>query len=173
MEFKDESKVLFCKLHPDAIIPSKRVEDSGYDIYALFDEDYVVIKPHETKILHTGLASVFSDRYGMFLHERGSTGTKGISQRCGVIDSGYRSEWMIPITNLNEVPLVIAKAHITKDQIKRLTGYYDFIVYPYTKAICQVVFQEVPVFDVQEVSYEELKQISSERGAGAFGSSKK
>ena len=66
MEFKDESKVLFCKLHPDAIIPSKRVEDSGYDIYALFDEDYVVIKPHETKILHTGLASVFSDRYGMF-----------------------------------------------------------------------------------------------------------
>ena len=40
MEFKDESKVLFCKLHPDAIIPSKRVEDSGYDVYALFDEDY-------------------------------------------------------------------------------------------------------------------------------------
>ena len=173
MEFKDESKVLFCKLHPDAIIPSKRVEDSGYDVYALFDEDYVVIKPHETKILHTGLASVFSDRYGMFLHERGSTGTKGISQRCGVIDSGYRSEWMIPITNLNEVPLVIAKAHVTKDQIKRLTGYYEFIVYPYTKAICQAVLQEIPRTEIEEINHEQLMSYKSERGEGKLGSSGK
>lgn len=173
MEFKDESKVLFCKLRQDAVIPSKRVEDSGYDIYVLFDEDYIVIKPHETKILHTGLASVFSDRYGMFLHERGSTGTKGIGQRCGVIDSGYRDEWMIPITNLNEIPLIVAKAHVTKEQIKRLTGYYEFIMYPYTKAICQAVLQYIPDVEVDEINIEQLKSYKSERGNGKLGSSGK
>ena len=41
--------------------------------------------------------------------ELGSTGTRGISQRCGVIDSGFRSEWMIPLTNLNKKPLVLVK----------------------------------------------------------------
>jgi dUTP pyrophosphatase len=49
----------------------------------------------------------------------------------------------------------------------------EVIIYPYTKAICQMVMLEVPVFDIQEISYEELKQIDSERGAGRFGSSKK
>lgn len=173
MEFKDESKVLFCKLHPDAIIPSKRVSDAGMDVYALFDEDYVVIKPHETKILNTGLASVFCDSYVMILHERGSTGTKGIGQRAGIVDSNYRGEWMIPITNLNEVPLVIAKSHVTKEQIKRLTGYYEFITYPYTKAICQVLLQYVPKIEVKEINVEQLKSYESERGEGKLGSSGK
>ena len=173
MKFKNESKVLFCKLHPDAVIPSKRVGDAGHDVYVLFDEDYVIIKPHETKILNTGLASVFCDSYVMILHERGSTGTKGISQRCGVIDSGFRSEWMIPITNLNEIPLIIAKAHITKEQIKQLTGYYEFIMYPYTKAICQAVLQYVPKVEVEEINNEQLKLYESERGNGKLGSSGK
>ena len=80
---------------------------------------------------------------------------------------------MIPITNLNEVPLVIAKAHTTKDQIKRLTGYYDFIVYPYTKAICQAVLQEIPRTEIEEINYEQLMSYKSERGEGKLGSSGK
>ena len=80
---------------------------------------------------------------------------------------------MIPITNLNEVPLIIAKAHITKDKIKQLTGYYDFIVYPYTKAICQAVLQEIPRTEIEEINYEQLISYKSERGEGKLGSSGK
>ena len=39
----------FAKVKPDAIIPSKRDEDGAYDLYACFDEDYMVIAPHTTK----------------------------------------------------------------------------------------------------------------------------
>ena len=46
-------------------------------------------------------------------------------------------------------------------------------MYPKSKAICQLVLQEVPVFEENEISYEELCQISSERGTGGFGSSGK
>ena len=80
---------------------------------------------------------------------------------------------MIPITNLNEVPLVIAKPHVTKEQIKRLTGYYEFITYPYTKAICQVLLQYVPKIEVEEINVEQLKLYESERGKGKLGSSGK
>ena len=38
------TNVKFAKVHPNAIIPSKREEDMGFDIYACFDEDYIMIK---------------------------------------------------------------------------------------------------------------------------------
>ena len=31
-------ELLFARIREDAVIPSKRVEDAGYDIYAAFDE---------------------------------------------------------------------------------------------------------------------------------------
>ena len=91
--------VKFAKVHPNAIIPSKRDEDMGFDIYACFDEDYIAIKPHETKLIPTGIASACNFDYGFLVFERGSTGSKGIARRCGVIDSGYRNEWFIGLTN--------------------------------------------------------------------------
>ena len=36
--------VKFAKVRPTAEIPTKRVEDAGYDIYADFKEDYMVVK---------------------------------------------------------------------------------------------------------------------------------
>ena len=89
------ANVKFAKVRPDAIIPSKRVEDMGFDIYANFDEDYIMIRSHETKLIPTGIASSCEPKYGFLLRERGSTGSKGIALRCGVIDSGYRNEWFI------------------------------------------------------------------------------
>ena len=35
--------VKFAKIKPNAIIPTKRLEDAGYDIYPCFDEDYIII----------------------------------------------------------------------------------------------------------------------------------
>ena len=73
----------FAKTKETAIIPSKREEDGAFDIYACFEDDYMVIAPHETKLIPTGLASAFSSDYVAILKERGSTGTKGMGQRAG------------------------------------------------------------------------------------------
>lgn len=77
------NKIYFSKLYEDVKIPSKRDEDAGYDIYAYFTEDYIVINPHETKLINTGLISAFDEQYVAILKERGSTGTKGMGLRSG------------------------------------------------------------------------------------------
>ena len=180
------NKIYFSKTKEGAIIPSKRVEDAGYDIYACFEEDYIVINPHETKMIPTGIASSCSDDYVFVLRERGSNGSKGIAQRCGVIDSGYRNEWFVPLTNTTNKILFISKLS-EEDTIKKYYGnidsdtikkYYEniapkVIVYPYSKGIAQALLLPVPKVEVVELPYEELKEIKSERGMGALGSSGK
>ena len=165
-----EDKILFAKVRPDAIIPTKREEDAGFDIYGLFDEENIVINPHETKMIPTGLASAFSCDYVAILKERGSTGTKGMGQRAGVVDSGYRGEWFVPITNHNSKPLIITKE--TNSTTLEILAE-DYVVYPYSKAICQVIMVEVPKLGIEEISYEELKNIKSERGMTCLGQSGK
>ena len=86
---REVTEVKFAKVHPNAIIPSKRDEDMGFDIYACFDENYIVINPHETKLIPTGIASACNPKYGFLVFERGSTGSKGIARRCGVIAVSY------------------------------------------------------------------------------------
>lgn len=161
--------IYFAKMKDSAIIPSKRVEDGAFDIYACFTEDYMMLAPHETKMIPTGLASAFSSDYVAILKERGSTGTKGMGQRAGVIDSGYRGEWLVPVTNLNESPLVICKA----EALENHTFAEGSIIYPYEKAISQCVLVEVPKVATTEISYEELLKFESERGTGRLGSSGK
>ena len=161
------TKVKFAKVKPDAIIPSKRDEDMGFDIYACFDEEFMAIYPHETKMIPTGIASACDTGYGFLLRERGSTGSEGIALRCGVIDSGYRNEWFIALTNTTNKILYISRSH------KEKVVCDEYFVYPYSKAIAQALVVEVPSVNVEEVTYEELKEIKSERGMGALGSSKK
>lgn len=168
------TNVKFAKVRPDAKIPSKRVEDMGFDIYACFDEDYIVINPHETKLIPTGIASSCDAGYGFVLRERGSTGSKGIALRAGVIDSGYRSEWFVGLTNTTNKVLFISKL----SELETYRRYYDDImpqsfIYPYSKAIAQALVIPVPEVAVEELTYEELQIIPSERGLGALGSSGK
>lgn len=175
---REVTEVRFAKVHPNAIIPSKRDEDMGFDIYACFDEDYIVINPHETKLIPTGIASACNPKYGFLVFERGSTGSKGIARRCGVIDSGYRNEWFIGLTNTTSKKLFISKLSEEETYDKYYDGYEpwireDFIVYPYSKAIAQALVVPVPKVEVKEIPYEELKAIESERGMGALGSSNK
>ena len=165
------NKLLISKLREDAIIPSKRSEDAGYDIYANFKEEYMVLKPGTTTIIGTGIASAFDEQWCAKIEERGSTGTKGMAVRAGVFDSGYRGEWAIVITNVNNYPIVISK-HDPKTTAD-LVGTKSFIYYDYNKAIAQFMMIEVPTFEIEEVEYKELKDIKSERGAGRIGSSGK
>lgn len=186
--------VNFARVKDKAIIPSKRDEDMGFDIYACFDEDYIEILPHETKLIPTGIASACDPGYGFVLFERGSTGSKGIARRCGVIDSGYRDEWFVGITNSTDKRLYISKIpaekFIEEAYKDDITKAYDIvfgsllgtmeefikenvIIYPYEKAIVQALVLPVPKTIVNEMSYEDLKNIKSERGMGALGSSNK
>ena len=45
--------IKFARLHNDTIIPSKRSEDAGLDIYARFDDLYMIIPPHTTAMVPT------------------------------------------------------------------------------------------------------------------------
>ena len=165
--------VKFAKVRPTAKIPTKRVEDAGYDIYADFEEPFILINPHETKMIPTGIASACDTDYCFVLKERGSTGTKGMAQRCGIIDSGYRSEWFVPITNTTDDYIMIAKSDDMSTDVFGSLPMKKIIRYPYEKAICQALIIPVPTVDVEEYTYEELLAIPSSRGTGALGSSGK
>lgn len=196
----ENNELFWAKVKPDAIIPTKRDEDAGYDIYPCFEEDYIIIPPHETKMIPAGVASAFSENYVAVLKERGSTGTKGIAQRCGVIDSGFRNEWQCPITNTTTRDLIISKlsneeliekhSKVDDEGYKYILHenwrvYLDFgedeeynnddlpIIYPYSKAICQALLLPVPKVSSCEITYDELKSIFSERDMGMLGSSLK
>lgn len=173
-----DNDIFFAKMRPDAIIPTKKLEDAGYDFYSCFDEDYLVIEPLETKPVPTGIACAFTSKYYFQVEERSGMGKMGIKKNGGVFDSGYRGEYLILTFNTRNKPFVISKVPL--DQIPTtftVNGkeYYrdDVILYPSTKAICQLVLQEIPVVESKEISYDELLNIASERGAGRFGHSGK
>ena len=195
-----ENKIYFAKGNDSVIIPSKRDEDMGYDIYANFEEPYMILKPYSVTMIPTNLYSACSDGYGFLLKERGSTGIKGMAVRCGVIDSGYRDAWFVPISNITNKPILLIKDNETKNiKIKKEINQsscncdqkeaiyyndekvYDFyadtsdevVIYPYSKAICQALVVPVPKTSVSEIPLEELKTFKSERGEGKIGSSNK
>lgn len=157
----------FARINKGVILPTKEDENAGYDIYPYFEEDTLAIAPHQTVMIPTGLYSAFDKDYVMILKERGSTGTIGLAQRCGVIDSGFRGEWFIPITNTTNELVVIDKS------IDKVVRNWGTVYYPYSKAICQAVLVPVPSVETAEISLEELKNIESKRGDGMLGSSEK
>lgn len=159
-------KIYFAKLRDNAVIPSKRNEDGGYDIYTTF-EGTMTLYPGDIFLFPTGLVSAFDKKYRMVLKERGSSGSKGMSVRCGLIDSGYRGEWFVALNNTTySKPIVITSDLNYKDSFGRVTYYTN-------KAICQAVLEEVPVVDVIESTYDFVKSFGSERQDGALGSSGK
>lgn len=180
---KEKVEITFARENDTVIIPSKRDEDGGFDIYANFKEDYMVISPHEVKMIPTGLASAFSPDYRIVLKERGSTGSKGMAVRAGIIDSGFRGYWFVAINNTTNIPIIISKKENLDnlDLAKIFSGIYPYsypyadypIIYPYSKAICQALIEENPKTIVTTTSYEKLKEINSERGTSQLGQSGK
>lgn len=164
----NDKKILFARMRDGAKIPSKKSEDAGFDIYANFDEKYIEIKPNEIKMIPTGICSAFSDKYVAILKERGSTGTKGMAVRCGVIDSGYRGEWLVPINNTSNKTIYIVK----KEYMDEIDDYKN-VKYPYEKAICQAVLLNLAGVESEEVCLEYIQSLKTERMDGKLGSSGK
>lgn len=182
-------QIYFAKVKPSAIIPTKRKEDAGYDVYAHFEENDVLIPPTEIKLIPTGIASAFSSDYVLIAKERGSSGSKGMAIRMGVVDSGYRGEIIIGINNTTSKSIVITKDEektrskiktsweatsikINEKAIEKIIND-NYIFYPYDKAIAQLILLPVPSVTSKEIPYKELLSMKSERGTGKLGSSGK
>lgn len=176
--YKSGNELYFAKIREDAILPTKRAEDAGYDIYANFEGDTLVIPPHTTVNVPSGIAATFSKDYYIQVEERGSTGKIGLKKSAGVMDSGYRGEYLILLTNTNSYPIVISK--LSKEELGKtfVSNGKKYktkkcLIYPYTKGIAQLVVLPVPTMTTKEITYEELQSIPSLRGSGKFGSSNK
>lgn len=160
-------------LNMKAKMPTKRDEDAGFDIYSDSTED-IVLKPNETKFFSTGLRSAFPSNFWIEIKERGSTGAVGLSVRSGVIDSGYRGEWKIMLTNVNKYPVVFShsvdkvtyiKGKIFKNKIKK-------VIYPLSKAIAQAVVIPLPYIECK-LDRTAVDLDPSERGETGWGASGK
>lgn len=170
--FKNNNLIIYWdKLNESAKVPTKRDEDAGFDIYTTDSE--CVLKPGETKFFSTGLRSAFPKEFWVEIKERGSTGAVGLSVRSGVIDSGYRGEWKIMLTNVNKYPVVFShsvdkvtyvKGKVFKSKIKK-------VIYPLSKAIAQAVV--IPLPHIECRPWDETQVAASERGQTGWGASGK
>ena len=85
------------KLIPSAHLPEKgRDGDLGYDLFAA---GHVVIHPGEMRMVGTGIAVEFPHGWGGVIKDRSSMAMKQLTVSAGVIDSGYRGEIKILISN--------------------------------------------------------------------------
>lgn len=132
------------KIDPQVPVPKMAYEDdAAFDLYAAQD---VTLAPGERKQVPTGLKIAIPRGYVGLIRDRSSVAWKqGLTTLAGVIDSGYRSEWLIVMLNTSQ-----ETAHIAK-----YTRIAQFLVLPVAKPEIQVV---------------ERVEVSS-RGEGGFGSS--
>ena len=120
---------------------------AAMDLHACLDEP-VTIAPGELVRIPTGIAIALpSPEYVALVFARSGLGVKhgiALSNGVGVIDSDYRGEIQVGLTNLSRTPYTISPA----DRIAQL-------------AVVPVVqVNPVPVADLDE----------TERGSGGFGS---
>ena len=169
------NKVYFAKLDENAIIPSKKDEDAGYDIYACLDEDYIELDRLGTKLIPTAIAWACSPEYYLQIHERSGCGKNGMKYSGGVIDSSYRGE--IKVAIFNATGKILVYSNIDNEELfKKYPKFSDeknYFVYSTKKAIAQGVIHRVHKMDIEEISYDELLTIESDRKTGGFGSSNK
>lgn len=140
-------KINIKKLTETAILPERgSAYAAGYDLFADIQET-VVIKPHETKMIGTGLAMEIPEGYfgGVFARS-GLSAKEGLrpANCVGVVDADYRGEVKVALHNDGEVVREIKPG----------------------QKIAQLVV--VPFLSVE---FDEVKELSETvRGVGGFGS---
>lgn len=143
-------KVKIKKLRENAVIPSSgSAHAAGYDLYACIDSS-VVIHPHCTEKIGTGLSIAVPEGYfGAVFARSGLASKSGIrpANCVGVCDSDYRGEYIVALHNDSES---------------------DYTVNP-GERIAQLAV--IPHLSLEFEQVEELDE--TERGAGGFGSTGK
>ena len=137
------------KLNENAVIPTRGSEyAAGYDLYACMDSnESILIKPHQTVKIHTGIAMKLPAGYFGAVFARSGVATKrGLrpANCVGVCDEDYIGEVIVSLHNDSNVEQMVVGG-------ERVAQY---VVIPYQT----VAFTEV----------DELEE--TERGAGGFGS---
>ena len=140
------------KLTTTAQAPFKAHDhDAGVDLYA---DENVSVKVGRTTLISTGIAMEIPKGFVGLIWDRSSMGVKGIHRFAGVIDSGYRGEVKVCLSNLSYGKQDWPYYHIAYD-IKR------------GDRIAQLVVQQIPLMRIIEV--EDLED--SSRACEGFGSS--
>ena len=142
--------VKFAKVNPNAIIPTKGSKFSaGYDLSACLDKT-IMIAPHTTRKIGTGLAIQPPEGYFGAVFARSGIATKqGLrpANCVGVCDEDYRGEYIVALHNdSNEYQLVEPN-----------------------ERIAQLVF--LPYLNIEFEEVEKLDE--TDRGDGGFGSTGK
>lgn len=145
---RERIKVEIKKLDESAIIPEyAHKTDAGADVFAL---EETLIKPHETVLVKTGIAVAIPIGYEIQVRPRSGLSLKStlrIANAPGTIDSDYRGEICVIMTNTGNLSYTINKGD----------------------KIAQLVIAPVPMID-----WVEVKELSTtERGEGGFGSTDK
>lgn len=134
------------KLTKTAQLPKQNHDgDAAVDIYA--DED-TIIPAQGRATIKTGIAIAFPKGYVLFIKDRsGLAAREGLTSMGGVIDSGYRGEYLIIMHNTTTKDYLVTKGD----------------------RIAQGVLLPIP--EVRVLETEELDE--TERGKKGFGSSGK
>ena len=107
------------KMKENATIPTYATKYSaGADLYACIEES-IIIKPFETKMIHTGICMEIPDGLvGLIYARSGMAFKKGLApaNKVGVIDSDYRGEIMVAMYNQSDKEVVIED----KDRIAQI-----------------------------------------------------
>lgn len=133
------------QLNADSKIPTRAYEfDAGWDLYA--NED-ALIEPQSRGVIKTGISmSIPSGYVGLIWPRSGLSVKQGADILAGVIDASYRGEVMVCLMNTdNTFSIKIKKGD----------------------RIAQILFQEVPQFNVEAADSLD----DTARGEGKFGSS--
>lgn len=144
------AKINIKKLTDTAKTPTRGSEHAaGYDLYADV-KNQVMISPHETEKIGTGLAIEILDGYfGAIFARSGLAAKEGLrpANCVGVCDSDYRGEYIVAVHNDSDQPRVI-------DPGERIA---QLVVMPYLA-----------------VTFEEVTELTdTNRGEGGFGSTGK
>lgn len=142
-------KINFIKLSVNALPPQKMSEHAaGYDLYS-GNEQEIILKSGEVKLISTGLAISLPVGFEAQIRPRSGLAIKhqiGVLNSPGTIDADYRGEIKIILFNF---------------------GKQDFVIKPQTR-IAQMVISKHEIVDF--VLSEKLDE--TERGEGGFGHTK-
>jgi len=96
-------EILVKRVHEAAVLPAyEREAGSGIDLYAVQE---VVVPPGGRALISTGIAVAFPIGYiGLIVNQYGFLDTEMIQIREGTIDSGYRQEVCVEVTNAGQYP---------------------------------------------------------------------
>ena len=137
-------------LNDKVIIPTRGSKYSaGMDLYACTNSP-IIITPHDTVKISTGIAMEIPDGYFGGIFARSGLATKqGLrpSNCCGVIDSDYRGDIIVALHNDTNIP----------QTIQPMERVAQLIIMPYLS----IEFEEVDILS------------DTNRGEGGFGSTGK